>query len=189
MLSLIFALAVALTRREWQSRQSALVFVAEGTNAKRGDMTATEKFAPFVFLAEDSPDDSFFFERALAKAKVNCSLLRAENGKVAIEMLGRERASSGVWPTLIFLDLKMPVMSGFEVLEWLRLSEVEPFPTVIVLSGSNDHDDIERALTLGAADYLVKPITAEVLRERISRQIELQRKRLTESEVETRAVV
>lgn len=152
-------------------------------------MIADEKSPPVVFLAEDSEDDAFFFERALRKANVGCSFLRAENGKVAIEMLRRETAPAGLWPVLIFLDLKMPVMSGFEVLEWLSLQAVDPLPKVIVLSGSNDHDDMERALRLGAADYLVKPITAEILREKILAQLDLRREGQTVTRVEMRASV
>lgn len=150
-------------------------------------MVSTEQSHLLVFLAEDSHDDAFFFDRALRKANLGCSLLRAENGKVAIEMLQREKTASGRWPILIFLDLKMPVTSGFEVLEWLRASEVRPLRNVIVLSGSNDHDDMQRALNLGAVDYLVKPISAEILRERILGQLNLQRDARTETKVETRA--
>ena len=84
-------------------------------------------------------------------------------------------------PILMFLDLKMPVMSGFEVLEWLRFSGLEPAPRVIVLSGSNDEDDKGRALNLGASEYLVKPITSELLRERVFSQLELLRQRPNET--------
>ena len=139
-------------------------------------MIATHKSLPVVFLAEDSEDDAFFFERAFRKAGVGCSLARAENGKALIEMLKQGMSDGGSAPILIFLDLKMPVMSGFEVLEWLRFSGLEPLPRVIVLSGSNDQDDRGRALSLGAADYLVKPITADILRATISRELELRGK-------------
>ena len=149
-------------------------------------MMALDKSQPVVLLAEDSEDDAFFFQRALRKAGVACSLLRAENGKVAIEMLGRSARGSETTPILIFLDLKMPVVSGFEVLEWLRFSGLEPAPKVIVLSGSNDHDDRGRALGLGAAEYLVKPITAEVLKERVLAQLDLLRRGQSETSVETR---
>jgi len=140
-----------------------------------------DKSQPAILLAEDSDDDAFFFERALRKANVACSLLRAENGKVAIEMLGRSARMSEPRPILMFLDLKMPVMSGFEVLEWLRFSGLEPAPRVIVLSGSNDEDDKGRALNLGASEYLVKPITSELLRERVFSQLELLRQRPNET--------
>lgn len=127
---------------------------------------------PLILLAEDSDDDAFFFERAFRKAAAGCSLLRAENGKRAVEMLARLGKRAEAPPLLCFLDLKMPVMNGFEVLEWLRFSGLKYKPKVIVLSGSNEQGDRKKALELGAADYLVKPITAELLRERILGELE-----------------
>jgi CheY-like chemotaxis protein len=123
---------------------------------------------PVILLAEDSDDDAYFFERAFGRAALTCQLLRASNGKIAVELLGSTR-SAGTTPALIFLDLKMPVMSGFDVLQWLKSSGLNPMPAVIVLSGSNDHADRCRAFSLGAADYLVKPVTSELLRERVLR--------------------
>ena len=75
-----------------------------------------------------------------------------------MELLGN-RQFAGDAPFLIFLDLKMPVMSGFDVLQWLKNSGLKP--QVIVLSGSNDQADRSRAFSLGATDYLVKPISSE----------------------------
>jgi CheY-like chemotaxis protein len=152
-------------------------------------MSAIERSQPLVFLAEDSEDDVFFFQRAFRKAEVGCSLLRAENGRAAIEMLKDGASWPGSVPVVVFLDLKMPVMSGFEVLEWLRFSGLDPAPKVIVLSGSNDQDDRARAQSLGAADYLVKPITAEILREMILGQLDLRRAGQAGTRVETRAGV
>jgi CheY-like chemotaxis protein len=182
--SLIFSQNIAFCSRQWQSRKPAFSFRAEGRTRAR-TMIATDKSQPLVFLAEDSEDDAFFFQRAFHKAQVGCSLLRAENGKVAIEMLRRNADEFQVTPILMFLDLKMPVMSGFEVLEWLRFSGLEPAPKVVVLSGSNDQDDRVRAFGLGAADYLVKPITTELLREKVLGQLEL----LRHGQNETRATV
>ena len=116
-----------------------------------------DKQNPAILLAEDSDDDAFFFERALRKACTPCSLVRARNGKIAIELLSGSSASA-LEPLLIFLDLKMPVMSGFDVLAWLASSPIASKPKVFVLSGSNDQTDKERALALGAAEYLVKRI-------------------------------
>lgn len=127
-------------------------------------MIANESCQPVIFLAEDSKDDAYFFQRAFRKADVGCSLLHAENGKLAIEMLKNANPAAGSVPILMFLDLKMPVVSGFEVLEWLQASKLNPAPKVIVLSGSSEQDDRVRAFNLGAADYLVKPITAAILR-------------------------
>jgi CheY-like chemotaxis protein len=122
---------------------------------------------PWVFLADDSDDDAFFFERALTKTQMPFSFSRVENGQLAIDALGAAQAGDGLapgWPDLVFLDLKMPIQSGFDVLEWVQSEGLTPAPTVIVLSGSNDHADRRRAAALGASDYLVKPISMENLK-------------------------
>lgn len=120
-----------------------------------------------ILLAEDSDDDAFFFERALKKVGAGYPFVRAGNGKAAIEMVSAG-AASPAHPFLIFLDLKMPIMSGFDVLTWLASAKMDAKPRVLVLSGSNDQADRARAFSLGAADYLVKPITADVLRAKIN---------------------
>jgi DNA-binding response OmpR family regulator len=66
-------------------------------------------------------------------------------------------------PQAIFLDLKMPVLNGFEVLDWLRTQSFPSSMPIIVLSGSQQQDDRDRALAMGAADYLVKPINVRDL--------------------------
>jgi CheY-like chemotaxis protein len=124
------------------------------------------EICPRILLAEDSDDDAFFFERSIKKSGVRCSFARARNGKLAVEHLQSNAAGQPV--EILFLDLKMPVMSGFEVLEWLRSSNLQRPPKVLVLSGSNDHTDRLRAMELGAADYIVKPITADDLRQRVN---------------------
>jgi len=150
-------------------------------------MIANESHQPVIFLAEDSRDDAYFFQRAFRKAEVGCSLVHAENGKLAIEMLKKAQAAAGSIPVLLFLDLKMPVVSGFEVLEWLQFSNLNPPPKVIVLSGSNEQDDRARALRLGAADYLVKPITAEMLRKKILEELRSLRGAEGQTHLEKRA--
>lgn len=140
-------------------------------------MTVIDNSVPTVLLAEDSEDDAYFFQRAFKKSGVRCAILRVANGKQAIEILDQCGTDSNPTPFLVFLDLKMPVMSGFDVLEWLKNSNMEPKPQVIVLSGSNDAADQARALALGAVEYLVKPITAEALRKRVSEGLNLGRQR------------
>ena len=111
---------------------------------------------------EDSEDDVYFFRRTLRKTAVKCDFDHVPNGAKAIEHL--EKAAE--LPDMIFLDLKMPVVSGFDVLRWIQSSKLRG-PKVFVLSGSNDSGDRARASELGATDYLVKPITTEELRKRI----------------------
>ncbi len=114
---------------------------------------------PIILLVEDSEDDAFFFERALEKAGTTCSLQRAADGAEAVNFLRDALAGpQGKLPKVVFLDLKMPFLNGFEVLEWIATEQLPREMRVIVLSGSDHHEDRSRAAQLGATDYLVKPV-------------------------------
>lgn len=111
-----------------------------------------------ILLAEDSADDAFFFRRTLKKTLLDCDLTHVLNGAGAIEFLTQNNEQ--ILPDIIFLDLKMPIVSGFDVLNWIGQERLSRPVRVIVLSGSNDAADRRRATELGAADYVVKPISA-----------------------------
>lgn len=134
------------------------------------ESSTTKKVFPSILLAEDSDDDAFFFQRALSKACPDCHFQRARNGKVALQLLEATmhgNSENGAPPVLLFLDLKMPLMNGFEVLESLKSRQLHKNLRIIVLSGSNDYSDRERAAALGASEYLVKPISRNDLAERL----------------------
>jgi len=115
-----------------------------------------------LLLVEDSEDDLFFFERTLEKTGMDCKFHRVSNGAAAVDYLKAVAKKKSV-PPVMFLDLKMPVLNGFEVLDWLRTQPFARQIRVIVLSGSEHHADKERATRLGAADYVVKPVGVEDL--------------------------
>lgn len=125
---------------------------------------------PIVLLAEDSEDDAFFFRWTLEKCGLDCELLRASDGAEAVEVLkGRGKAwreRVPIRPDLVFLDLKMPAMTGFEVLQWIRDNPFNPPLDVAVLSGSEHANDVARAKALGATGYYVKPLSVQHLRAR-----------------------
>jgi CheY-like chemotaxis protein len=124
-----------------------------------------------LLLVEDSEDDAYFFQRTVRKSELNCTIRHERDGSRAVEFLNEVIAGSCGLPDLIFLDLKMPRMNGFEVLEWIRnRCFSNPMP-VIVLSGSFEVQDQTRARELGASDYMVKPIRVEGLRRSIERVI------------------
>jgi len=119
----------------------------------------TDTSKPLVLLVEDSDDDAFFFKRTFQKSGANCLLHHVLDGAAAVGVLKQASISDALQlPLAMFLDLKMPVMNGFEVLTWLRAQSFPAGMKVFVLSGSNQQEDKERALHLGAAEYLVKPV-------------------------------
>jgi CheY-like chemotaxis protein len=104
-----------------------------------------------ILVADDSFEDVLFLSLAFRKAKINHSLTRVANGQEAIEYLQDKSP-----PDVLLLDLKMPGVGGFEVLEWIREQSALQNLPVIVLSGSDLQSDKARAKELGAKDYFVK---------------------------------
>jgi class 3 adenylate cyclase len=95
----------------------------------------------------------------------------AENGRIALEMLRRETFD------LLLLDIEMPVMDGFAVLEQLKADpQLRDLP-VIVTSSVEGLDNIVRCIGLGAEDYLPKPVNAVLLKARIGASLEKKRLR------------
>ena len=125
----------------------------------RARYMVTDVKNPSLLLVDDSEDDAFFFWRTLHKSGANCSLHYSENGTQALQFLQKvSRSDRESLPRVIFLDLKLPVLNGFEVLEWIRDHMFPPEMQIVVLSGSERQEDKDRATRLGANDYLVKPI-------------------------------
>jgi CheY-like chemotaxis protein len=121
-------------------------------------MSAT---SPTILLVEDNDDDVFAMQRALRKAQVSHSLQVVSNGEKAINYLSgsggyADRAYYPL-PSLVFLDLKLPYVTGFEVLAWMREQPGLDKMPVVVLSSSAEEMDRDRASALGAHLYLVKP--------------------------------
>ena len=120
-----------------------------------------------VLLVEDSEDDRFFFQHAFNRAELNARLYIAKDGLEAIEFLKTEAAVAGGpnFPDVVFLDLKMPELDGFDVLRWMHDQSLLALMKVYVLSGSDEPKDIELAKQLGAKKYLVKHVKAQLLRD------------------------
>ena len=120
-----------------------------------------------ILLVEDSEDDVFLMKRALKEAGIKNPLFAVEDGEQAIAYLSgtgpfTDRAEHPL-PKLLFLDLKLPLKSGHEVLAWIRKQELLKPLVVVVLTSSDEPSDVTRAYQLGANSYLVKPPTSEQL--------------------------
>jgi CheY-like chemotaxis protein len=116
-------------------------------------------------LVEDSEDDVFFIARAFQAVGLISPLARACNGQDAIDYLSGKNSYTDrlkfPFPALVLLDVKMPFMSGFDVLHWLRQQPMLATLPVIIFTTSNQERDVERAYALGANAYLVKPARLE----------------------------
>lgn len=129
-------------------------------------MTTTNRA---ILLVEDNEDDVFLMRRALKGARVINPLQVVEDGQSAVDYLGGNGkfADRGAYPmpAIVFLDLKLPYLSGHDVLAWIRRQKDLESLIVIVLTSSNEPSDLSRCYALGANSYLVKPPTPEQLEE------------------------
>jgi CheY-like chemotaxis protein len=122
-----------------------------------------------VLLVEDDPNDVLLTQRAFHKLPARAPLQVVGDGDQALAYLAgageyADRESHPL-PDLLLLDLKLPRRSGFEVLEWLRGQPGLRRLPVVVLTGSRESPDVDRALDLGANSYLLKPVGFDALLE------------------------
>jgi|GEM_PF-925647 len=121
-----------------------------------------------IVLVEDNEDDIFFMRRALKGAGITAPVRVLTDGQQASDFLtsaGTGGAGNLPAPGLVFLDLKLPYCTGFEVLEAMRRQGTLENTQVVILTSSPEERDRRRARELGAAAYLVKPPTPAMLKE------------------------
>jgi CheY-like chemotaxis protein len=108
-----------------------------------------------ILLVEDDHVDAMTVERALKDLKVANRLVRANNGEEALDYLRNE---SNEKPCIILLDLNMPKMNGIEFLKAIKADgELKNIP-VIVLTTSDEQQDIAESFNLHAAGYMLKSV-------------------------------
>ena len=120
-----------------------------------------------TLVAEDDPTDAYFFQRAFRRAELPVVLRFVRDGQEVIDYLRgtgtfADRAAHPL-PQLVLLDLNMPRLKDFEVLEWVRRQPGLSSLQVVIFNSSDAAKDINRAYGLGANWYLVKPHSMDEL--------------------------
>ena len=115
-----------------------------------------------ALLVEDNPDDEELTLRAFRQLSITNDIIVARDGVEALDYLFGEGKYEGrdtsVMPAVVLLDLKLPMLDGFEVLSRIRSSESTRFLPVVVLSSSSEEQDVFKSYSLGANSYIRKPV-------------------------------
>jgi two-component system chemotaxis response regulator CheY len=116
-----------------------------------------------VLLVEDSASMRAFVRAALTSASVlgELEIAEAQSGFDALRLLPR-----GAWD-LVITDINMPDINGLELISFIKKSEAHHDTPILIISTASSERDRERGITLGAAGYLAKPFTAEMLVEQV----------------------
>jgi len=118
-----------------------------------------------ILLVEDNADDELLTLRALKKNNIRNEVIVARDGSEALDYLFATGVHSGrdlsVMPQIILLDLKLPKVDGFEVLNRVRASEITKLLPVVILTTSNEDQDRIRGYDLGANSFVRKPVEFE----------------------------
>jgi len=108
---------------------------------------------PLILIVEDDEDDRQFIREAFEDDDLNCELVFATDGSLALDLL----ITSDRLPTLMLLDINMPRMNGFDLLERVRSSVRLRRLPVIMFSTSNSAETIASAYDRGANSFIPKP--------------------------------
>ena len=136
-------------------------------------MTAEHELDADILLVEDDPNDAELVRRALKRAGALASIVHVQDGAEALDYLygrGPYAARSGhAQPKLMLLDLKLPKLTGLEVLRQVRSHPDLQRQVVVMLTSSREERDLQDAYRHGVNSYVVKAVNFEELMDSVSR--------------------
>lgn len=122
-----------------------------------------------VLCAEDDDNYALLMQNVFKQAGCAHKLFHVPNGAKAIQYLKGEGEFENRLlypvPCVVLADLKMPIINGFELIEWIRRNPAYSHIPIVVLTLSEEYRDIQKAYSLGANSFLVKPPNVEDLKE------------------------
>jgi CheY-like chemotaxis protein len=116
-----------------------------------------------ILLIDDDEDDQFIFKDALREISSAWECITAKNGLEGMQILSLESS----FPTIIFLDLNMPIMNGEEFLKMIKQHQKYRSIPIIIFSTSNSPADKQRLLQLGASRFITKTGDFNKLKEKL----------------------
>src|SRR5690349_5589824 len=128
-------------------------------------------FTTPILLVEDDPTDLDLTQRAFAQHRLACSLEVARDGEEVLDLIPRWEAGEPA-PAVILLDLRLPKVSGLEVLRRIKTHPQFRVIPIIILTASAKDSDIQQAYQLGSNSYIIKPVSFEKFVE-VAAQIEI----------------
>lgn len=147
------------------------------------DTTKTEPLIddkrPLILIAEDDPDIRSFLKKEL---EINYKIAIASNGEQALEL------TTSQVPDLVLTDVMMPKMDGKELCQHIKQNESSSHIPVIMLTALKSHGHELSGLETGADDYLTKPISVDILKQRIHNQLETKTRQQRQYQDNTRAL-
>ncbi|MEW6003956.1 MAG: response regulator [Stygiobacter sp.] len=121
-----------------------------------------------ILLIEDDIDDVNLIQRAINKSKLNVNLIILEDGEKAVNyFFNNSEREKIISPKFVILDLKLPKISGLEILKRVKLDPKYKLLPLIILTSSKEKKDIEECYKNYANSYVVKPIDYEKFNETI----------------------
>jgi CheY-like chemotaxis protein len=118
---------------------------------------------PRILLIDDEPESYDLFCRVLIRTGVRNQVDHAPGGEEGIRYLDKCQLGHYAWPCVVFLDIRMPVMNGFDVLTWMRARGMLGKVVVVMLSSSTEPKDVGRAFGLGVHHYISKDAGADIV--------------------------
>ena len=126
------------------------------------------KKARKILLVDDDADDQVYFRDAINELNASLKCDIANNGREALDQIQQPPP-----PDLIFLDLNMPVMNGYECLEFLKTEERYKNIPVVIFTTSRNKQDVEQARQLGAHLFFTKPTNFNTLCSKLNKILEM----------------
>ncbi len=118
-----------------------------------------------ILFVEDNIDDATLTMRALKKSGLANAIIHLKDGAEALDFIfatgAHQFRNTNHKPKLILLDLKMPKVSGIEVLEKIKADPVFRLIPVVILTSSKEDPDIKKCYELGVNSYIVKPVESD----------------------------